>query len=136
MHGKSQIAKSAAQVFAGSIFGNSKYIKHWNATLNGIESLASAHNDLPLILDETKLSKQEMLGQHVRRYCEGMSRIKQNKNSILKEIFTWRGCILSTGETPIANSDSQHGESTRTIDYCSKGVRPKKTDKQHIIYKS
>jgi putative DNA primase/helicase len=54
LRGQSSEGKTTALLVAASVWGEPGRLEHWRATANGLEGVASYHNDNLLLLDELK----------------------------------------------------------------------------------
>ena len=64
--GSSSTGKTTALQLAGSVLGGggkAGFLQSWRATSNGLESIAEAHNDLTLILDELSQCDNKEAGE-------------------------------------------------------------------------
>ena len=75
LRGGSSAGKTTALVVAGSVWGGgglSGFKQSWQATANGIEAMAEAHNDLLLCLDELGQVKPEDAGRVAYQLASGV----------------------------------------------------------------
>ncbi|RRQ22446.1 DUF927 domain-containing protein [Thiohalobacter thiocyanaticus] len=107
LYGGSSRGKTTALQVAASVWGcgadpaeaaSQTSIHRWNATRNGLEGLAAAHNDGLLALDELGSLDAEDFGRVIYDLAGGQGKAAMNANRTLKEQHTWRNLILSTGE--------------------------------------
>lgn len=112
--GKSVSLMLATSVWADPTAG--AYFKTFNSTSVGQEMTAGFLNSLPLCLDELQVIKDKKdFDQTIYTLCEGVGRSRGAKAGGLQRMQTWRNAIITTGETPITNSDSGGGAVNRVI---------------------
>src|SRR5690606_38017143 len=98
LFGKSKIAKTTVLNLAASLYSNQDYVYSWRSTANGLEIIASTHNDMLLCLDELHQVNAEDVDQSIYMLANGMSKIRSNQDGSLGEKRKWRLLYLSTGE--------------------------------------
>ena len=113
--------KTVALMLAASVWGNpeiGQYPQTFNATQVGHEKTAAFLGSIPLCIDELQLSKD----QHGRsrfdvyQLAQGVGRTRGNKGGGIDKTPTWALCILTTGESPIVQSNAGAGAVNRVID--------------------
>ena len=93
------------------------FVQTFNASLVGLEQLASFVNNLPLILDEFQLVKdKKSFEQTVYMLCEGIGKTRGAKTGGLQKTPTWKNCIITSGESPITHAASGGGAVNRIIE--------------------
>lgn len=106
-YGGSSSGKTTLAQIAASVWGNgadpsdaptNPYIKRWNATLNAMEGLAAAHNDLPLILDELGSCNARDVGRGIYDLAGGQGKSSMDQSRQMRKQRTWRNMLMSTGE--------------------------------------
>ena len=91
--------KSSAAELASSIDGSPVNIKiTWNATINGLEGIAAAHNDGFLFSDEIGEGKVEHVDTMIYMIFNDTGKMRADKLGNPRECKIWRLCLLSTGE--------------------------------------
>lgn len=70
----------------------------WNSTANAFEATAAAYNDVLLALDELGTSDVKDVGKVTYDLFGGRGKARMSRDSILREIRSWRILGLSTGE--------------------------------------
>lgn len=107
LHGLTSRGKTLWLQLAASCFGcgadpsyagDLSLIRRWNATANGVEGLAAAHNDGPLLLDEIGTCTARDFGALVYAVAGGQGKTAMDSNRNLKAMRAWRCLVLSTGE--------------------------------------
>ena len=119
--GESGTGKTVALMLAASVWANpemGRYIQTFNSTVVGREKLAAFLNHLPMIVDELQLAKDSRgkLAFDVYALAEGVGRTRGNKNGGIDRTPTWHNCIITSGETPITNSNAGAGAINRVIE--------------------
>lgn len=107
LYGESSRGKTTALQVAASVWGNGAdpaeapgqaAIHRWNATRNGLEGLASAHNDGLLALDELGTCGGDDFGKIVYDLAGGQGKATMNVHRQNNPVRSWRVLVLSTGE--------------------------------------
>ena len=119
--GGSGTGKTVAQFLAASVWADPNdgagFVQTFNASLVGLEQLASFVNNLPLILDEFQLVKdKKSFEQTVYMLCEGIGKTRGAKTGGLQKTPTWKNCIITSGESPITHAASGGGAVNRIIE--------------------
>ena len=115
----SRSGKTAMLKFALSIWGDPmKLMGNFNSTAVGLERRAGALKNLPLGLDELQVLNEKRLSPALIVYSlgNGYGKTRGAKNGGLQEVPTWRNCIISTGEQPLANENSMDGVNSRVLE--------------------
>ncbi len=101
-HGKTTLVQVAASIWGCGADPAAdpalSYVQRWNATLNGLEGLASAHNDGLIALDEIGTCTAKDFGQVIYALAGGRGKAAMNQDRNMKQIRTWRLLFMSTGE--------------------------------------
>lgn len=105
--GKSTNASSSGKTttmrVAASVCGDPyRYLRSWRTTDNATESIAEAHNDLPLFLDEMSQSEAKTVGDTAYMLGNGAGKTRMDRNAGGRPAKTWRVEYLSTGESSLA----------------------------------
>ena len=119
--GESGTGKTVSLMLAASVWGDphpGHYIQTFNSTVVGREKLAAFLNHLPLIVDELQLARdgRGKMNFDVYALAEGVGRTRGNKSGGIDRTPTWSNCIITSGETPITNSNSAAGAINRVIE--------------------
>ncbi len=77
------------------------FIRRWNITGNGLEGLAEAHSDMPLVLDELGSSTVGDIRPLIYQLAGGQGKTALNSAREMKEPRSWRTIAISTGEISI-----------------------------------
>lgn len=121
--GPSSIGKTTILRVACSVFGHPvKVMKTWRATANGLEGVASQHNDLLLPLDEFGEISPHDAAAAAYMLANGRGKVRASVSGSARAIAQWRLVLLSTGEIGLADHLRtagimvRAGQETRLID--------------------
>lgn len=103
--GASSTGKTTLGEAAGSICGGGPngYKQTWRATENGLETIASLHNDGFLVLDEINQVSPEALGQSAYMLSNGQGKRRMTRDATARHSVSWLVAFLSTGEIGLAD---------------------------------
>ncbi|MDR1475001.1 MAG: DUF927 domain-containing protein [Holosporales bacterium] len=107
--GKTSLGKTTALKVAASLWGGQKYVKQWRATDNSLESIAEAHNDGLLILDDLGQADSKKVGEIAYMLGNQRGKGRCNANSSLKRIKSWSLSVLSSGEVSLEDKLNEAG---------------------------
>jgi uncharacterized protein (DUF927 family) len=110
------IGKSTALYVAGSVHGgggDKGFLRRWRATINGLESVAEAHHDSLLCLDEIAECKPEDVNEAAYMLSNGQGKARQARAGGLRGTPEWRTVFLSSGEISLADHIAQSGRRVR-----------------------
>lgn len=103
--------KTTALRLAASVCGGADFMQRWRATSNGLEALASAHCDAPLLLDELAQMDPREAGEVAYMLANGSGKSRAGRTGGARDRASWRLLFLSSGEIGLA----EHlGEINRT----------------------
>lgn len=113
--------KTVGLMLAASVWGDpeiGQYPQTFNATQVGHEKTAAFLGNIPMCIDELQLSKDSHGRSKfdVYQLSQGAGRSRGNKNGGIDKIPEWKLCILTTGESPIVQSNAGAGAVNRVID--------------------
>lgn len=114
--GSSSTGKTTALRVAGSVWGGGQkdgYLKTWNATTNGLESVATLHNDALLVLDEMGQADPRDIGKTVYMLANGAGKGRMSKDITARKSATWRTLFLSSGEIGLGDHLKSAGKVMR-----------------------
>jgi len=117
LRGGSSIGKTTALVAAGSVCGGGGikgYVRSWRMTDNGAESVALAHCDLLLCLDELAEVSAQAASAAAYMLANGRGKVRANKGGEARPAAEWRCMFLSTGEITLADKIAEEGRGRRT----------------------
>ncbi|PPD29274.1 MAG: hypothetical protein CTY20_06875 [Hyphomicrobium sp.] len=101
LRGGSSTGKTTALRVAGSVWGGggqAGYLRSWQATANGLEAVAEAHNHTLLALDELGLLDADGASRVAYQLADGIGRQRAGLMGEAAANRNWRLAILSTGE--------------------------------------
>ena len=84
----------------------------WRATANGLEGLASLHNDGLLILDELSQCEPNEAGEAAYLLANGQGKARARRNGTARASLRWRLLFLSAGEESLAALMARTGRKT------------------------
>ncbi len=127
LRGPSSIGKTTALAMAGSVWGGGArkgYVKNWRATSNGLEAIATSHNDALLCLDELAQVSAKEAGEVAYMLANGSGRARASRDTTLRKTAKWRLLFLSSGEISLADKIAEDvrgrrvtaGQHVRVID--------------------
>ena len=111
--GSSSLGKSTAEYVANSVWGSKSGICTFRATANGLEGIASLHNDRLLCLDELGQISAKEAGQVFYMLGNGMGKTRAKQDGLTRKQMTWRLVFLSTGELSLSQLLSEIGKRTK-----------------------
>ena len=126
--------KTVGLMLSASVWGNPElggYAKTFGGTIVSMELYAAFCNNLPIYFDELQVinDNRKSFDELIYKLCEGVSKGRGAKDGGLQLQRRWCTCIVTTGETPIIQSNSGGGAAVRTIEVNFKGQQFFKTDK-------
>lgn len=110
---ESSRGKTTALRVCKGIWGSADKLVTWRATSNGLESVAYAHNDATLVIDELGQMADENpseAAQTVYMVANGSSKQRANRSGGAASLKTWRLIFVSAGEVSLSNLMSQVGK--------------------------
>lgn len=116
--GGSSIGKTTGLQCASSVYGRgsspaadsgNSYVQTWNQTSNALEGIAAGHTDALTALDEVGLYAGGDLGSDLYLLAGGRGKVAMDSHRRLKNVSTWRGNILSTGEVGMLEAIERKG---------------------------
>lgn len=110
-HGNTSIGKSTTCLAAASAWGEPlNYTHSFNATLNGVEHLAFAHNAGLLILDELQQANADIVDEISYTIINGKGKAKSTKEGALDFTKSWSVVFMCTGEETLAKRLQECGK--------------------------
>lgn len=115
-HGKTTALRAAASVWGVPDDRGDGIILSW-ASSSAVGPMTVAHflQSLPLILDDTKRGKPEVIASTLYDIPAGQERLKGTAEGGLRAIRRWNLPLLSTGEAPITSFSQDGGTRARTL---------------------
>lgn len=112
--GPSSIGKTTALNAGASAWGPPGFVRQWRATSNGLEGVATQHNETFLCLDELGQLDPKEAGSVAYMLANGMGKARANRSGALKSPAHWRIMFLSSGEIGLADLAKQDGRGRRS----------------------
>ncbi len=119
VRGSSSSGKSTLLVAAGSVWGGDPngaqhgFGHTWRVTTNALETLAMAHNDLLLCLDELAQIDPREAGVAAYALANGDGKKRLRSDATLRQPARWRLILLSSGEVGLADHVASDGKGGR-----------------------
>lgn len=119
LYGTTTAGKTTAAQVAASVWGCAAdpqegpevtSLRKWYTTSNALESLAEAHNDMLLTLDEISEVDPHELGRIIYQLAGGLSKGRANAAGGLRMTRAWRLLFFSTGEKSVRQMLAQVGQ--------------------------
>jgi len=110
--GASSTGKTTALAVAGSAWGGGGvkgYIRQWRATDNGLESVARAHSDALLCLDELSQIDSKVAGAAAYMLANGSGKARAGRDGAGRPAAEWRCLFISSGEIALADKLAEDG---------------------------
>ncbi|PRA58667.1 DNA/RNA helicase, superfamily II protein [Pseudomonas sp. MYb187] len=103
LYGDSSGGKTTHLQVAASVHGGPRLVRSWRSTDNALESIAAAHSDGLLILDEIGMCDARIIGETVYMLGNGTGKARANdRGQAGRSVQEWRLLFLSTGEKTLA----------------------------------
>lgn len=106
--GKTTVLRAAC-----SVFGGKEYMQRWRATANGLEGLASLHNDTLLVLDELAQVDAREAGEIAYMLANGSGKARAGRSGTARARQTWKLLFLSAGEIGLSQHLQSVGKKTK-----------------------
>jgi len=102
-YGISSTGKSTTGRVACSVYGPPAFERSWRSTDNALESIAAAHSDGLLVLDEISQCDPRIVGETVYMLGNGTGKARANdRGQAGRQVQEWRLLFLSSGEYTLA----------------------------------
>lgn len=103
LYGDSSGGKTTHLQVAASLYGGPRLVRSWRSTDNALESIAAAHSDGLLVLDEIGMCDPRIIGETVYMLGNGTGKSRANDRGQAGRLAQeWRLLFLSTGEKTLA----------------------------------
>jgi len=103
LYGDSSGGKTTHLQVAASVYGGPRLVRSWRSTDNALESIAAAHSDGLLVLDEIGMCDPRIIGETVYMLGNGTGKARANdRGQAGRQVQEWRLLFLSTGEKTLA----------------------------------
>jgi uncharacterized protein (DUF927 family) len=109
--GKTTVLRAAASVWGGG--GINGYLRSWRATSNGLESIAEAHCDTLLCLDEMGQEEPREAGEIAYMLANGFGKGRARRDGSARRPAQWRLLFLSSGEVSLADKMAEIGRRSK-----------------------
>lgn len=121
--------KTAAAYCAMSVWGLAESLKvSFDATKNGIEGLSKIFADMPILIDERQIDKnQNKVEEIIYMFANGKSKLRATQTGGVQQNAKWRAIAISTGEEPLSNSQSQDGVRSRVLEIYGRPIDDERT---------
>lgn len=110
LRGNSSIGKSVCLFLGSSVWGSNGLIRTWNMTVNGLEGVATMHNDVLLPLDEMGQANGKDVGDAAYMLGNGQGKGRATKDGDARTAKRWRNIVLSSGEKSISDLMAEDGQ--------------------------
>ncbi len=112
--GDSSQGKTTLLKVAASVYGPPDYMRTWRSTDNALESVAAAHSDSLLILDEISQCDSRIVGDITYMLGNGKGKSRANERGMARSGgFEWRLIFLSTGEKTLQQHMAEVGKESK-----------------------
>lgn len=103
-YGGSTSGKTTSLISAASVWGApSVYMRSWRATSNGLEGIASLHNDGTMFLDEMREISSKDASETAYMLGNGQGKTRSDRNGSARLTKSWRLLFLSSGEITLGD---------------------------------
>ncbi len=93
--------------------GRSHYVRAWRATANGLEAVATSHNDALLCLDELAQLGGREAGEVAYMLANGFGKVRSSREATLRKAAHWRLLFLSSGEISLQEKIAEDARGRR-----------------------
>jgi len=120
--GRTSVGKTTALLAGASVIGGPGSLRSWRTTANGLETIAEAHCDLPLMLDEIGQCEPKQVGEIAYLLANGQGKTRMDADANAQKHYRWRVLFISTGEERLvrylerANIIVRGGQEVRLLD--------------------
>lgn len=111
--GNSSLGKSTAAYVGNSVWASPAGIHSFRATANGLEGIASLHNDRLLSLDELGQIAPLEAGQVIYMLGNGAGKGRGSGSGLPRKSSAWRIVFISTGEIALNQLMNEVGKKTK-----------------------
>lgn len=113
LRGDSSGGKTTLLRVMSSVCGGREFLQAWRSTDNALESVALAHCDAPLPLDELAQMDPRAAGEVAYMLANGQQKNRAQRTGGLRVRSVWRVLFLSAGEIGLAEHMGEIGKSPR-----------------------
>lgn len=114
--GQSSTGKTTAVFVGSSVWGPGRrngYVKTWRSTSNGLESVAAAHSDCLLALDEIGQVDSREIGEAIYMLMNQAGKARAGRDGGARHVQSWRCLVISSGESSIGELAIEGGKQAR-----------------------
>ncbi|WP_299944464.1 DUF927 domain-containing protein [uncultured Microbulbifer sp.] len=112
--GDSSQGKTTLLKVAASVYGGPDFLRTWRSTDNALESIAAAHSDGLLVLDEISQCDPRIVGDIAYMLGNGTGKARANdRGGVRGNAFEWRLVFLSTGERTLDQQMAEAGKKAK-----------------------
>jgi putative DNA primase/helicase len=111
--GSSSVGKSKALEAAASVYGGPDFMRTWRNTSNALESIAAAHCDVLLCLDELAQVDAKEAGESAYMLAGETGKGRASRTGQARPLLTWKTLFLSSGEVSLAQHMAEGGKRIR-----------------------
>lgn len=117
--------KTVALMFAASVWGNpaeGNLLTDPTTTRTALEQRCTALNNIPMMIDDLSKMKDGVevdFTNMIYFLCGGKGKERSNTELGVEVVGTWKNCILTNMERPLANETMRGGAVNRVIDFQS-----------------
>lgn len=113
--------KTVSLMLAVSVWGSPRprsYMQTFKSTEFYLQCVAGFLNNLPLIIDEAQLARDDKgkVKVDIYQFAEGESKGLGNKERKIDKRFKWQNCTITSGETPLNSDNSGAGAINRILE--------------------
>jgi putative DNA primase/helicase len=119
--GQSGSGKTAVLTCAASVWGSAKFMKSFMTTRYALTVNAAERTGLPLCINEKQLANFPA-DRVLYELVEGVSKGQGARDGGTRAAMRWLSPILTNGESPITNRDSEQGTRTRAIEIAGEPI--------------
>jgi putative DNA primase/helicase len=109
--GKTTLLRAGGSVWGGG--GINGHLCSWRATSNGLESIAEAHCDALLCLDEMGQVNAREAGEIAYMLANGFGKGRARRDGSARRPAQWRLLFLSSGEVSLADKMTEIGKRSK-----------------------
>ncbi|MCR5835514.1 MAG: DUF927 domain-containing protein [Lachnospiraceae bacterium] len=103
--GKTTALKLAVSLF-GNVLDNNSLFSSWNTTDNAMQEMLAGNEGIPVALDEAGMMRNKNRTALIYALSQGKEKQRMYFGKGNNEIRTWNTLIISSGEIPIDDDDS------------------------------
>lgn len=115
-HGSTSTGKSTTLIVGGSVCGGggqAGFVQTWRTTANGLESIAEAHNDGSLFLDELSQVDAAQAAEIAYLLGNGQGKARMTRAIGARKRLRWSLLFVSAGEMTLAEHSASGGKRTK-----------------------